>query len=74
MGDSLKIKYVGGIFTWKKNINKEINELLIIYIKKKTGEENVKVREEKKECVLISKYKVLNFFFMYSSFLLYYLT
>jgi hypothetical protein len=59
---------------WKKNINKKINELLIIKKKKKTGEENVKVREEEEECVLISKYKVLNLFFMYSSFLLYYLT
>jgi len=47
----------------KKNINKEINELLII--KKKTGEENVKVRDEEEECVLISKYKVLNLFFFF---------
>jgi len=48
---------------WKKNINKKINELLIIKKKKTTGEENVKVREEEEECVLISKYKVLNLFF-----------
>jgi hypothetical protein len=42
--------------------------------KKETGEENVKVRKEKEECVLVSKYKVSNFFSMYSSFFLYYLT